>query len=89
MFTVNFFIVSFFSTKCKYALIHIHMYVVCYSNDFNLHKIRVMRNLQERNDLITRGAPVPSIDTYSYRMNIISLQHIGTAVLLFTKLLQV
>jgi hypothetical protein len=36
---------------------HLHTYVI-FSNDFDLHKIRVMQNLQEQNDCVTRGPPV-------------------------------
>jgi hypothetical protein len=36
---------------------HKHTYIY-YSNNFDLRKIQVIRNLQEQNDRITRGAHV-------------------------------
>jgi hypothetical protein len=36
---------------------HLHTYAFI-SNDFDLRKIWVMQNLQERNDCVTRGPPV-------------------------------
>jgi hypothetical protein len=49
---------NFSSTKRKHAQTRRHTYLRNYSNDFDLRKIRVTHNLQQRKDCVTRGAPV-------------------------------
>jgi hypothetical protein len=53
---VHTYVRTYFSTH-KHA--HLHTYVF-FSNDFDLRKIRVTQNLQERIDCVTRGPPVQS-----------------------------
>jgi hypothetical protein len=56
---LSFLIISIFLLQSvnmhKHADIRTYVY---YSNDFDLRKIRVTHNLQQRKDCVTRGAPV-------------------------------
>jgi hypothetical protein len=73
MLTVNFFL-CFHFISLQSVNMHKHAYIcahIYYSNDFDLHKIQVMQDLQEWNDCVIWGASVLENESRSNLQNII------------------